>query len=376
MLDPRLELLARNLLDHSVALQPGERLLIDIDAPAAPLAYALVIAAYAKGALPYVDVSLPQIERLLRLGITEEHARQQVAWDAVKMESIDACIFVVAQENDAEFSDVPQDRHRLYRLHYHKPVIRDIVVARKKWCLLGWPTPSFAQSAGMSTAAFTDFYFQVATIDYARMSRAMDPLVRLMERTDRVRIVGPGTDLHFSIKGLPAIKCAGENNIPDGEVFTAPVRDSVEGVISFNAPSLERGVRFRNIRLRFAGGKIVEATANETVKLNEILDTDEGARYVGEFAIGVNPYIEHPLSNTLFDEKIRGSIHFTPGNSYAECDNGNKSAVHWDLVVIQRPEFGGGELWFDEVLVRKDGRFILPELEPLNPENLARSPGR
>jgi aminopeptidase len=358
------------LLEHSVALKPGERLLIQTHDQAAPLACALVAEAHAREALPYVDVRVPQIERALRLGMTEEHAKQQAVWDTVKMEAVDALIQVVAQENDAELSDVPQDRQRLHRLHYHRPVMLDIVVAKKKWCLLGWPTSAMAQSAGMSTEAFTDFYFRVCTVDYARMARAMEPLAELMERTDRVRITGPGTDLRFSIKGLPAIKCAGENNIPDGEVFTAPVRESVEGVISFNTPSTERGVRFADVRLRFAAGKVVEATANDTAKLNEILDTDEGARYAGEFAIGVNPYIEQPMNDTLFDEKIKGSIHFTPGNAYEDCNNGNKSAVHWDLVAIQRPEYGGGELWFDEVLVRKDGRFVLPELLALNPENL------
>ena len=198
----------------------------------------------------------------------------------------------------------------------------------------------------------------------------MDPLVALMERTDRVRLIASGTDLRFSIKGLPAIKCAGELNIPDGEVFSAPVRDSVNGRITFNTPALHDGFVYENISFRFENGKIVEATSNDTKRTNGVLDTDPGARYVGEFSIGINPYIIRAMKDTLFDEKITGSIHFTPGNAYDECFNGNKSALHWDLVLIQTPEFGGGEIWFDDVLIRKDGRFVIPELLALNPENL------
>ncbi len=202
------------------------------------------------------------------------------------------------------------------------------------------------------------------------MSRAMDPLVALMERTDKVHLKGPGTDLTFSIKGMNAIKCDGERNIPDGEVYTAPIRDSINGTLSYNTPSLVAGFRFENIRFTFEHGKIVDAVANDTQRINQYLDTDEGGRYIGEFSLGVNPNIHTPMCDTLFDEKIAGSIHFTPGNAYDEADNGNRSAIHWDLVLIQTPEYGGGEIYFDDVLIRKDGRFVIPELEGLNEENL------
>jgi aminopeptidase len=191
-----------------------------------------------------------------------------------------------------------------------------------------------------------------------------------MEKADRVRITGKDTDLSFSIKGMPAIKCDGKLNIPDGEVFSAPLRSSVNGVITYNTPAVYMGVTFENIRLEFKDGKIIKATANNTERINRIFDTDEGARYVGEFSIGLNPYIEKPMKDTLFDEKIKGSIHFTPGSSYDECNNGNKSAIHWDLVFIQRPEYGGGEIWFDDTLIRKDGIFVVDKLKCLNPENL------
>jgi aminopeptidase len=228
-----------------------------------------------------------------------------------------------------------------------------------------------AQQAEMSTEAFEDFYFDVCTMDYGKMSRAMQPLKKMMEKTDKVRLKGPGdTDLRFSIKGIPAIPCDGKLNVPDGEVFTAPVKESVNGVIHFNCPSMHRGITHNDVRLVFRDGKIVEATSSETAKLNEVFNTDAGARYVGEFAIGFNPYCTKPMKDTLFDEKIAGSIHFTPGNCYDEAYNGNKSAIHWDLVMRQTPEAGGGEIWFDDKLVRKDGEFVVKELKGLNAENL------
>jgi aminopeptidase len=227
-----------------------------------------------------------------------------------------------------------------------------------------------SQQAGMSTESFEDYYFDVCCLDYTKMGEEMKNLIALMDKTDKVRIVSPGTDLTFSIKGIDTEPCAGDMNIPDGEVFTAPVKDSVNGTLAFNTPSLFKGTTFENITFEFKDGKIVKADGNFPDKINQILDTDEGARYIGEFAIGVNPYITKPMKDTLFDEKIAGSIHITPGRCYDEADNGNKSAIHWDLVLIQTPEFGGGEIYFDDVLIRKDGLFVIDELKGLNPDNL------
>ncbi|MBQ3574647.1 MAG: aminopeptidase, partial [Clostridia bacterium] len=258
----------------------------------------------------------------------------------------------------------------IYSRIYGEPVHGEIRVPKTRWCVLRFPTPGMAQAASMSQEGFENFFFDVCTMDYSRMDRAMDALKKLMESTDKVRITGPGTDLTFSIKGMPAIKCAGEANIPDGEIYSAPIKDSVNGVLSYNTPSMMDGFTFENVKLTFRDGKIIEATANDTERINQIFDMDEGARYVGEFAIGVNPYITKPMKNTLFDEKIMGSFHFTPGAAYDDCFNGNRSALHWDLVCIQTQEYGGGEMYFDDVLIRKDGRFVVPELECLNPENL------
>jgi len=244
--------------------------------------------------------------------------------------------------------------------------VQDQRVKKTKWVVLRWPTPSMAQLAGMSTEAFEDFYFDVCTLDYRKLQPGMKALQHLMEKTDCVHVQGPDTDLRFSIKGIPAIICGGDRNIPDGEVFSCPVKDSVEGHVTFNAPSIYQGTAFDGIRLEFKSGKIVTATSNETQKLNKILDSDPGARYVGEFSLGFNPRVFHPMRDILFDEKIAGSFHFTPGQAYEEADNGNRSQVHWDMVSIQRPDYGGGEIYFDGKLVRKDGKFLPNQLRSLN----------
>jgi aminopeptidase len=241
----------------------------------------------------------------------------------------------------------------------------------KKWVLLNYPTEGAAHKAKMSYERFFDYTIEVSTVDYQKMNVAFEPLKKLMESTDKVRIIGPKTDLSFSIKGMNAIPCAGNYNIPDGEIFTAPVKDSINGVITYNTPSPQRGTVFTNVSLRFENGRIVEHHADQDLELLEsIFNTDEGARYVGEFAIGVNPLVNRPMGDILFDEKIAGSIHFTPGRCYDEAPNGNDSAIHWDLVLIQTEAYGGGEIYFDDVLIRKDGRFVIDELLGLNPENL------
>ncbi len=370
MRDPRLQQFARNLVRYSVDLQPGENILIEmIGLRDQELTKCLIEEVYAVGGHPFIEFRYPEVTRKLMLGGNQELYERMAAVELNRMKQMQAYIAVRSGDNITETSDVPEDKLRLFMKVYQRPVV-DQRVNHTKWCVMRYPNPSMAQQANTSTEAFEDFYFQVCNLDYSKMSGAMDSLVELMNKTDKVRLVGSGTDLSFSIKDIPAIKCAGQNNIPDGEVFTAPVKDSVNGVISYNTPTIYMGTSFENVTLRFDNGKIVEATANNTAKLNEILDTDDGARFVGEFAIGVNPYIQQPMKDILFDEKIDGSIHFTPGNAYTDADNGNRSSVHWDMVLIQRPEYGGGEIYFDDRLIRKDGRFVVPELEKLNPEHL------
>lgn len=371
MRDPRIQTLAKNLVGYSIDCRPGDKVLVEMFGKERELVHAIVEEIHARGGLPYVNLIDNAVQRSLLKGASEEWVRWWADIDLYRMKQMTAYIGIRAGDNVNELSDVPDRNMRLYEKWYKHPVHSEQRVKRTKWVVLRYPNASMAQLANMSTEAFEDYYFKVCNLDYARMSEAMDALVACMEKTDRVRIVSPGTDLTFSIKGMSAVKCDGKLNIPDGEVYTAPIRDSVNGTIAYNTPSVYNGVTFENIRFRFENGKIVEAEASDSKRLNDILDQDEGARYIGEFSIGFNPHIRFPMKDTLFDEKIDGSLHFTPGQAYEDADNGNRSAVHWDLVLIQRPEFGGGEIYFDDVLIRKDGRFVVKELECLNPEHLA-----
>ncbi len=371
IMDPRYHTLAKGLTGFSTALKSGERVLIDaFDVPDA-MVIALIRAARERGAHPYVNLNRARISRELMLGADEAQYAPHAEVELKRMQKMDAYIALRGSENIFETSDIPADRVQLVS-RLMKPVL-DYRVNSTKWVVLRWPTASMAQQAAMSTEKFEDFYFRVCTLDYARMIPGMKALKTLMEKTDRVHIKGPGTDLTFSIKGIGARECGGQRNIPDGEVFSCPVKDSVEGYIQYNAPTVYLGTSFDQIRLEFKQGRIVQAAAATpamTKRLNAVLDSDPGARFIGEFALGFNPHILEPMRDILFDEKIAGSFHFTPGQAYEGVGNGNKSQVHWDMVSIQRPEYGGGEVWFDGKLIRKDGLFVPKSLQKLNPEYL------
>ncbi|MFV0527333.1 MAG: aminopeptidase [Lachnospiraceae bacterium] len=370
-MDERILKLAKGLVHYSCNVQPGENVYVHyIGSDTTALAQALIREIYAAGGHPYAHFTDPKVQREILLHADKEQIQFMADLDVREMEQMDCYIGVRGSDNVSELSDVPAEQMNLYDTYYGTPVHHNIRVPKTKWVVLRYPNAAMAQLSGKSTQAFEDFYYQVCTLDYSHMNEAMKPLVDYMNRVDKVRMVGPGTDISFSIKDIGAVPCSGLRNIPDGEVYSAPVRDSINGTITYNTPSLYQGFTFENVSFTFENGKIIEATANDTKRLNEVLDTDEGARYIGEFAIGVNPFILEPMKDILFDEKIQGSIHFTPGNCYEETSNGNVSAIHWDLVWIQREEYGGGEIYFDDVLIRKDGRFVVEELEGLNPENL------
>lgn len=370
MLDPRIDTLAALLVEHSLKLQPGETVLIEaFDIPEEATACVLERAAEA-GALAVVDTRQNAVLRSLYMNASESQMRLIGDIELARMERMNAYIGLRGGANATEFSDVPEERMHLYKKHVWKRVHGERRITDTRWVVLRWPTPSMAQAAAMSTRAFEDFYFKACCMDYAAMAVAVEPLKARMERTREIRLVGPGTDLTFNKGEIPVIPCTGECNIPDGECFTAPVRDSVNGTITFNTVTVYLGKTFENVSLTLKDGKIVAATSSDTAGLNAILDSDEGARYIGEFSIGFHPNILHPMRDTLFDEKIAGSLHFTPGNAYEEADNGNRSEVHWDMVLIQRPDYGGGEIWFDGELIRKDGLFVVDDLLGLNPDRL------
>ncbi|MCC6820005.1 MAG: aminopeptidase [Verrucomicrobia subdivision 3 bacterium] len=368
MTDPRYLKLAKLLVTYSTRVQKGDRVLLDLTDVPDEMAVELIRAVRAAGGTSLIDVRHSRVSREVLRGTNEKHAALVRDLDLARMKKMEVYIAIRGSDNTSENSDVPSDQMALYS-RVLRPVL-DWRVNKTRWCVLRWPTPSMAQGAGMSTEAFENLYFDVCTMDYRKMARAMLPLQSRMEKANRVHLISPGTDLTFSIKNIGAKMCEGLLNIPDGEVFSCPVKDSVNGVIQFNTPTIYAGAKFENVRLEFKAGKVVKATANNPKRLNEILDTDAGARYVGEFALGFNPYILNPMCDILFDEKIAGSLHFTPGQAYEICDNGNRSAVHWDMVLIQRKEWGGGEIWFDGELIRKDGLFLPKDLKPLNPQNL------
>jgi aminopeptidase len=369
-MDPRYETLAANLVSYSVSLKKGERVWVDaFDVPDA-MVIALVRAIRARRGIPHVQLHHARVSRELLMGVTEEQVKFQARHELARMKGIDAYIALRGADNIFENSDVPSARMQLAMQHLR--AVQNQRVNHTKWVVLRWPTAAMAQQSLSSTESFEDFYFRVCCMDHSRMLPGQRALKRLMDRTDRVDIKGPGTDLSFSIAGLEAVMCAGLRNIPDGEVFTAPVRDSVEGVLTYNVPTVYQGVSFDNVRFEFEKGKIVKASCSGPArKLKAILDSDPGARRIGEFAIGFNPHIREPMRDTLFDEKIAGSFHFTPGQAYeGEADNGNRSRIHWDIVNIQRKDYGGGEIWFDGKLIRKDGLFVPKALHKLNPDYL------
>ena len=368
MTDPRFAKLAKLLIEYSTRMKRGERLLIEVIDVPDEFSVELMRATRKVGAVPIIEVRHSRVTREIVRGTNNSHAALVRDIELARMRKMQAYIAIRGAANASENADVASTEMALY-----SKIVRPVLnyrVNKTRWVVLRWPTPSMAQSAGMSTEAFENLYFDVCTMNYAKMARAMVPLERRMRKADHVHITAPGTDLRFSIKGIGAVKCEGLRNIPDGEVFSCPVKDSVQGYVTFNTPTIYSGTKFENVRLEFRDGKIVNATSSNTKRLNEILDTDPGARYIGEFSLGFNPYIQSPMCDILFDEKIAGSLHFTPGQAYEVADNGNRSAVHWDMVLIQRPEWGGGEVWFDGELIRKNGMFLPKDLKPLNPENL------
>ncbi len=368
-MDPRYTKLANVLVEHSTNLAKDEKVLISAYDVPDDIVIAIIRAVRSRGAVPYVQLNRERISRELLYHANKVQYSIESEIELARMKKMDAYIALRGSHNIFESSDIPSDKMKLANSLFK--AVLDWRVQKTKWVVLRWPTPAMAQQAMCSTEEFEEFFFKVCTLNYSRMSNGMNALKRLMDKTDKVKITGPGTNLSFSIKGIDAICCGGDRNIPDGEVFSCPVRDSVEGEVTYNTPTVYQGVSFDNIYLKFKKGKIVEAISNNNnQKLNEIFNSDPGARYIGEFALGFNPHILEPMRDILFDEKIAGSFHFTPGQAYEMADNGNRSQIHWDLVCIQRPDYGGGEIYFDDKLIRKDGLFVPKSLQKLNPDYL------
>ena len=372
-IDERITRLAENLIKNSVKLKKGEQIYIEaIGLSTMPLVQELVKAATKAGGVPFYYFNEQALQKAFIENASVAQMKAQAEIHKQLMSNSQAYIGVRGNDDLFKMSAVDPEKMNNYQKYYWNPVHSEIRVPQTKWCVLRYPNAAFAAMSKMALEDFEDFYFDACLVDYVKMGQAMKPLKKLMDKTKKVRIVAPGTEVEFSIAGIKSIICDGQMNIPDGEVYTAPVKDSINGVIQFNTDTTYMGAVFSNIRLVFKDGKIIEGHSmiNDD-KFQKILNIDEGSRYMGEFALGVNPFVTQPMLDILFDEKISGSFHMAIGNSYEdETNNGNKSAIHWDLVQMQDAEHGGGEIFFDDVLVRKNGRFVLPDLIGLNPEKL------
>ena len=369
MYDHRIRKLAHQLIHDSIGLKAGEKILLDVWEGADDFADALCREAYLAGGMPFLNLETAKSKRAWLMGLTEPQAEMWYLHELARMKEMDAYIAIRKQDNPSELADIPEDKMVLFN-KYHGMLHLMERVRNTRWCVLRYPSSSMAQQAKMSSEAFEDYYFDICCLDYGRLSTCMDPLKELMDRTALVEVKAAGTHLTFSMKDCISGKCDGHVNIPDGEVCTSVEEDSVNGTILYNIPSNYQGFVYHDIKLTFRDGRIVEATANDSSRLNRILDIDEGARCIGEFAIGVNPYVNRPIIDTLFDEKMTGSIHLAAGYG-----GKTPSAIHWDMVQCQTPEYGGGEIWFDGRLIRKDGLFVVDELLALNPDEFLKTEG-
>ena len=365
-MNEKFEILASTIVDYSIKVKTAENVLLTVEKNVDnELIKQIIDKILSKNASVVVKIIDNEINAFLNSKLTDS----QILLNRKKLEhevnTYDSFITISYSTNDYENKNL--NTKLLNKYHDMTKNLEDIRINKKRWVLLNYPSVLDAYKSKMTTCEFYNFALDVMCFDYRKLYDLMLPLKQLMEDTNMVRIVAPNNDISFSIKAMPAIICAGEFNIPDGEVFSAPVKNSVNGKITYNTTSLYRDNVYSNVCLEFKDGKIIKATcAEDNDKLNEIFDTDSGSRYIGEFAIGINPLIRNPMGDILFDEKIYGSIHFTPGMAYEEAFNGNKSQIHWDLVLIQTKEYGGGELYFDDVLIRKDGKFVIDSLKPLN----------
>ena len=365
-MDDRIKKLSSTIVEYSVSVKKNDRVLIQYESDMCkPLVKCLISDIYEKDAIPFTELLDSELTSIIKSKADSKVIDEMVKYKKYQVDNYDVFIRICYTENEYEDSIVSKEFRKEFGTKSKE--LDEIRVNKRRWTLLNYPSMFDAYKAHMTYNDFYNFSLNVMTVDYESLNEKIKPLKDLMEKTDKVRIVGPNTDLSFSIKGLPAIPCCGTANIPDGELYTAPVKNSVNGIITYNTPSPYQGYIFNNISLEFKDGRIIKCTSSDNQeKLEEIFNTDEGARYVGEFSLGFNPMITKPMGDILYDEKIMGSIHFTPGTCYDDCNNGNKSSIHWDLVLIQTEEYGGGEIYFDDVLIRKDGKFVLDELKQLN----------
>lgn len=354
MKDQRLEKFADVLLQHSLNIQEGENVVIRTGYLAKPLIEEFYRKVTDRGANAFVHVlSDPLRKYFMEKATPKQLENESTIYEGI-YEKADAVLVIEAPENTKHLSNVPPIKN----MEYNKaisPILKRIM--SKRWVLTNYPVEAFAQDADMSLTEYEDFLFDAVLVDYEKMDRDMDKILDIFDEADTVRLVGMDTDLTFSIKGRKGIKCSGQNNVPDGEVYYSPVTNSANGHIYYEFPAIRYGNQVDGVRLEFKDGKIVNArSASNERFLNQMLDTDEGARYLGEFGIGLNYGIKKFIKNILFDEKIGGTIHLAAGNAYEGSGGENVSVVHWDMIKELRTF---GEIYADGRLVQKNGIYLI-----------------
>ncbi len=356
-----LDKLVDTIVNYSLEVKSDDKVLITSYLEAKEFILKLVDKIISVGGIPVVKLKDSEIDSLIMEKSLSNRVNLVKTLSMEEAINYDCFINIRCMNNDYESKDT--NKKLLKEIGDATLESDDIRINTKRWVLLNYPTALDAYKNKTSYRKYYDYALKAMTFDYAKMLKDMEPLKKLMEQTDKVHIVDKNTDLTFSIKDIPVIPCAGKSNIPDGEIYTAPIKDSVEGYITYNTPCPYQGNVYTGVRLEFSNGKIVNCTCNEDVlSLKEIFDTDLGARYIGEFSIGLNPMIRTPMGDILYDEKIIGSIHFTPGRAYKDAFNGNISSIHWDMVLLNP------DIYFDDVLIRKNGKFVIDSLKHLNYE--------
>lgn len=356
--------LAKTLLTHSCELKKGENVMIQlVGLNGIGLVRALTELAREMGAHPFIRIEDSETNRMLLETGDDTFWKNQAAADQLPlMKNMHAFVGIRASENIYENSKVGKTENAAFAEHFLQPVHFDQRVNHTKWVVLRYPSAAFAMNAKMPTAEFARFYYNACLLDYNKLRKAMEPLESRLRKTDEIHLKGDGTNIKFSVKGQNWIPCYGERNIPDGELFSSPIIDTVEGEITY-APSVYQGKPFEFVKLKVEKGVVIDFDSSDNDALKSILDTDPGARRFGEFSFGTNPIIGKPMYDILFDEKIYGSNHLTLGQDYEIAPNGNKSSIHWDLVCI------GADVYLDGELIRKGREFVTEDLKVLNPDS-------
>ena len=367
MADPRVETVAKILVDYSVEVKPSQLVRISGGPEGAPLILAVYQKVLERGAHPFLQVEPEEAEELFYTYAKDAQLDYVPPFMKEVIEQIDAGIGIWTDVNTKQLTNA--DPAKQSRRGVAMRPLRDRLLERAAKKELRWsgtvhPIQAFAQDAEMSLREFEDFVYEACLVHepdpinaWKKVSKEQQRLVDWLNKTKQIHVVGPDTDLKLEVTDRKWINCDGHENFPDGEIFTGPIEESLNGHIRYTYPACHFGREVEDVRLQFKDGKVIKATAAKNEEfLSKMLESDKGAKYVGEFAFGTNPGIQRFTKNTLFDEKIGGTIHMAVGTGYPESGSKNKSAIHWDMVCDLRD---GGEVRVDGTLFLKDGKILI-----------------